>query len=180
MNAGKVTAAAKKQEVLRPAPAEAHKLHLQRGWSCARIAAIKGIKESTAENYVADAMRAGRAYRFSALGVPQETLVAVRQAWETLKNAAEAAEAAAAVPHEAARDVGVGVVDSTAGNAIVTPALAPVGTLRAMVSATLELLEANGTGEVPSYSRVSFAPAHLQRLEISAEEAGNAPSNTAR
>jgi hypothetical protein len=178
---------------------------LRRGWSCAQIASNKGIKESTADNYVGDAIRAGRAYRFGALGVPRETLDAVRRAVEIHRdNIAEAACAAAAEPPAVAGDLGgagvgggggVGAVDPIAVNAITTAATnatattaatttapaaaAAAGTYRATVRAVRELLApgggAGGNGEVP-YSHVSFALAHLERLEMLAvAEAVNAP-----
>ena len=90
---------------------EAHRLHLEQGWSGAQIAANKGVKESTSDNYVADAMRAGRAYRFWVLGVPGETLHAVSVAVETLRSqAAEAAAAAAAAATAAAAAAAAAVV----------------------------------------------------------------------
>ena len=154
-------AAADKQEALRPAQADAHRLHLQLGWSGAQIAASKGIKLSTADNYVADAMRAGRAYRFSVLGVPAETLGAIRRALETHRaacaacsvTAVTAAAAECTADPESARGLDTGVVGAADPfAAIANPTAAPsaataattgtaaAATYRATVRAVRELL----------------------------------------
>lgn len=185
--------AAEKQLVLRPAQKEAHRMHLHCRWSSERIAVSKGIKESTANNYLSDAMFAGRAYRFGLLGVPPEALAAVRRALGEYRKAVAAATTNATtvktvdegelgegskVPETTEPDIFALTASAATHPAPQSPSPPPSGaaltatTCRRTVRAVRELLTNSALseigGEVP-YSHVTFAIAHIERLELLAK-----------
>ena len=128
---------AARQAPLMPAKTEAHRLHLELGWSGAQIAASKAVKTSTADNYLADAIRAGRAYRLGALGVTRKTMAMVKVAFE--RHRAEASERIPVAPPTGA------------------------GAERPLIRRVRELML---TPDAASYADVSFCLAHLERLEL--------------
>ena len=75
-----------RQTALMPAKADAHRLHMELGWSGIEIAEAKGVMASTANGYLADAIRAGKAYRLGALGLKKKTLAAVMLALDAHRN----------------------------------------------------------------------------------------------
>eukprot|EP00405_Crypthecodinium_cohnii_P013109 CAMPEP_0206433912 /NCGR_PEP_ID=MMETSP0324_2-20121206/8805_1 /ASSEMBLY_ACC=CAM_ASM_000836 /TAXON_ID=2866 /ORGANISM="Crypthecodinium cohnii, Strain Seligo" /LENGTH=621 /DNA_ID=CAMNT_0053900247 /DNA_START=343 /DNA_END=2204 /DNA_ORIENTATION=- len=59
---------------------EAHTLLMERGLTVDSIAAIQGIKASTLQSYLADAVAAGHSYSLEALNITQDNVFAVEEA----------------------------------------------------------------------------------------------------
>lgn len=125
-----------RQTALMPAKADAHRLHMELGWSGVEIAESKGVMASTANGYLADAIRAGRAYRLGALGLKKKTLAAVMLALDAHRKSSPGVTSAAAVN-------------------------AALGSERPTIRAVRELMD-----EEVDYASVSFALAHLERMEL--------------
>ena len=144
-----------KQDTLAPRQIEAHRMHLELGWSGERIAKERRVQPSTSNASIADAMRAGRAYRFGVLGVADRVLDAVRGALEIhkLTRAAVAAEGDDGNGDDANAVVGGG--DGTT-------------TRRALIRAVRDVIASTSKNadDVPSWCDVDFALAHVERLEL--------------
>jgi hypothetical protein len=125
-----------RQTALMPAKADAHRLHMELGWSGVEIAESKGVMASTANGYLADAIRAGRAYRLGALGLKKKTLASVMLALDAQRKSSPEVTSAAAVN-------------------------AALGSERPTIRAVRELMD-----EEVDYASVSFALAHLERMEL--------------
>ena len=125
-----------RQTALMPAKADAHRLHMELGWSGIEIAEAKGVMASTANGYLADAIRAGKAYRLGALGLKKKTLAAVMLALDAHRKSSPEVTSAAAVN-------------------------AALGSERPTIRAVRELMD-----EEVDYASVSFALAHLERMEL--------------
>ena len=138
------------QGQLSPAKTEVHYLHLDRGWSGAQIAAIKGVQVSTADGYIADAIRAGKAYRFGVLGVTRRTLSS-----KTLR-------------HRHRR-----TIDAEAQQTVTSPLALQENTdadsavHRRTIRAVKDILMEQAPGLNISWAGVIFSLCHLQRLECS-------------
>jgi hypothetical protein len=141
-----------KQDTLAPRQIEAHRMHLELGWSGERIAKERRVQPNAS---IADAMRAGRAYRFGVLGVADRVLDAVRGALEIhkLTRAAVAAEGDDGNGDDA-NAVGGGGDGTT--------------TRRALIRAVRDVIASTSKNadDVPSWCDVDFALAHVERLEL--------------
>ena len=146
------------QGQLSPAKTEVHYLHLDRGWSGAQIAAIKGVQVSTADGYIADAIRAGKAYRFGVLGVTRRTLSLVENAWHRHRRTIDAEAQHTVTPPLALQE------NTDADSAV----------HRRTIRAVKDILMEQAPGLNISWAECDFSLCHLQRLELLA--AGDAAS----
>ena len=146
------------QGQLGPAKTETHYLHLDRGWSGAQIAAIKGVQVSTADGYIADAIRAGKAYRFGVLGVTRRALSLVENAWHRHRSTINAEAQPMVTPPPTLQEN----IDADAG------------VHRRTIRAVKDILMEQAPGSNVTWAECDFSICHLQRLELLA--AGDAAS----
>ena len=118
----------------------------------------RGVQVSTADGYIADAIRAGKAYRFGVLGVTRRTLSLVENAWHRHRRTIDAEAQHTVTPPLALQE------NTDADSAV----------HRRTIRAVKDILMEQAPGLNISWAECDFSLCHLQRLELLA--AGDAAS----